>query len=111
MTHGINSLLDRARKVRDELARAPAAKNEARRDRRTTQPRDHGIAAVAEAALDWLGAAEDHSTSRDGDVARHYSLLSGWSASYPETNWACKFFIDANLLEQEIRSSLGAVGV
>ena len=46
---------------------------------------DPGIEAAIAAALDWLGQAQDNSTTRDGGVARHYSLVSGWSASYPET--------------------------
>lgn len=33
----------------------------------------------------WLARAQDCSTSADGGVARHYSLLTGWSPSYPET--------------------------
>jgi Squalene-hopene cyclase C-terminal domain len=33
----------------------------------------------------WLGRAQDHSTSADGGVARHYSLVTGWGASYLET--------------------------
>jgi hypothetical protein len=86
MNHGINSLLDRARKVRDELALPANAKAEARRDARVTAPRDPGIAASVSAALDWLGAAQDNSTSHDGGIARHYSLISGWGASYPETS-------------------------
>jgi hypothetical protein len=38
---------------------------------------DEGIA--------WLARAQDNTVSRDGGVARHFSLLSGWSTSYPET--------------------------
>jgi hypothetical protein len=33
----------------------------------------------------WLCRAQDNSASHDGGVARHYSLLSGWATSYPET--------------------------
>ena len=86
MNHGINALLDRARKMRAEFTLPADAKVEARRDGRVTKPRDPGIAASVEAALDWLGAAQDRSTSRDGGIARHYSLISGWGASYPETS-------------------------
>lgn len=86
MNHGLNSLLDRARKVRAELTLPAIAKAEVRRDARVTQRRDPGIAAAIDAALEWLGAAQDNSTSRDGGIARHYSLISGWSASYPETS-------------------------
>ena len=38
-----------------------------------------------EAALDWLSLAQDRSRSADGGVARHFSLVTGWSSSYPET--------------------------
>jgi hypothetical protein len=86
MNHGINALLDRARKVRAELALPADAKTEVRRDSRATVPRDPGIAASVEAAFDWIGAAQDSSTSRDGGIARHFSLITGWGASYPETS-------------------------
>lgn len=35
--------------------------------------------------LAWMARAQDHSSSRDGGVARHYCLVTGWGASYPET--------------------------
>lgn len=38
-----------------------------------------------QAALAWLCAAQDHSASADGGVARDYSLNKGWATSYPET--------------------------
>jgi len=47
---------------------------------------DPGIEATVAAALGWLRQAQDHSATHDGGVARHYSLVSGWSASYPETS-------------------------
>lgn len=40
---------------------------------------------AVDAAVRWLYRAQDLSTSHDGGVARHYSLLTGWSPSYPET--------------------------
>jgi hypothetical protein len=46
---------------------------------------DPGCEAVIQAGLNWLGAAQDHSRTLDGGVARHYSLIDGWSSSYPET--------------------------
>ena len=33
----------------------------------------------------WLCRAQDRSASADGGVARDYSLVRGWSSSYPET--------------------------
>lgn len=35
--------------------------------------------------MDWLSNAQDSSSTRDGGVARAYSLIAGWTASYPET--------------------------
>ena len=46
---------------------------------------DPGIVAVATSCADWLREAQDRSASNDGGVARHFSLRSGWSDSYPET--------------------------
>lgn len=55
------------------------------RDRKGLPPNDPGLSrAVAEAAA-WLCRAQDNSVSRDGGVARHYSLITGWASSYPET--------------------------
>ncbi len=86
MNPGIDALLNRARKVRDDLALPEAAKSESRRDKRTAELSDPGISASVSAALDWLGAAQDNSLSNDGGIARDYSLVSGWRASYPETS-------------------------
>jgi hypothetical protein len=46
---------------------------------------DPGPERVIEAGIIWLYRAQDCSASRDGGVARHYSLVSGWASSYPET--------------------------
>jgi hypothetical protein len=86
MNPGIDALLNKARKVRDDLALPVAAKAESRRDKRTSVLRDPGIGPTVAAALDWLGAAQDNSLSSDGGIARDYSLVSGWRASYPETS-------------------------
>jgi prenyltransferase/squalene oxidase-like repeat protein len=86
MNPGIDALLNKARKVRDDLALPAAAKTESRRDKRTSVRADPGIPASVAAALDWLGAAQDNSLSSDGGIARDYSLVSGWRASYPETS-------------------------
>ncbi len=63
------------------------ARREALRDHLLGPPHrtDPGALPVAAACADWLRAAQDHSASRDGGVARHFSLLSGWGDSYPET--------------------------
>lgn len=61
------------------------ARKERRADRRGLPGHDPGIAAVLAASTDWLCTAQDRSASRDGGVARDYSLLKGWATSYPET--------------------------
>jgi len=56
-----------------------------RRDHAGLPAADPGAAAVVDAGLDWICRAQDRSSSRDGGVASHFSLIDGWSASYPET--------------------------
>jgi hypothetical protein len=46
---------------------------------------DPGLDVCIDSATGWLCDAQDNSVSQDGGVARDYSLLSGWAASYPET--------------------------
>src|SRR6476646_2381191 len=86
MTSGIDALLDKARKVRDDLSLPAAARTESRRDHHVGTLTDPGIETSVVAALDWLGTAQDNSLSNDGGIARDYSLVSGWRASYPETS-------------------------
>jgi hypothetical protein len=62
-----------------------AAKREVAADRRGLPAYDPGIDRVIEEGVAWLGRAQDHSLSRDGGVARHFSLVDGWGSSYPET--------------------------
>jgi hypothetical protein len=62
-----------------------AAKAERRRDRAGRPPDDPGIDVTIEATMAWLLRAQERSLSNDGGVARHYSLMTGWSSSYPET--------------------------
>jgi hypothetical protein len=63
-----------------------AAAKEARdRDAAGVPTVDPGSERVIDAGLDWLCAAQDRSASHDGGVARDYSLIKGWSTSYPET--------------------------
>lgn len=62
-----------------------AARDEAVRDQREGLYPDPGIDASVEAATQWLCLAQDRSRSADGGVARHFSLISGWATSYPET--------------------------
>lgn len=79
--------------------RLPArAKSERRRDRQGLPADDPGINAVEIVALDWLNAAQTFSASHDGGAARHFSLIGGWAASYPETSgYIVPTLIDAGL--------------
>jgi len=66
------------KKLADFQRLPAAAKAAVRRDRDGLDiVPDPGIEATIAAALDWLGQAQDHSATRDGGVARHYSLVSG----------------------------------
>ncbi|MGH7634727.1 MAG: hypothetical protein ACRENC_13415, partial [Gemmatimonadaceae bacterium] len=70
---------------RDELQLPRAARTARERDRRGLPAQDPGITAAVDTGLAWLALAQDCSISCDGGVARHFSLVDGWSASYPET--------------------------
>lgn len=66
--------------------RLPApAKAELRKDNSGLPEVDPGIECVIDEGIAWLCRAQDNSTTADGGVARDYSLISGWSTSYPET--------------------------
>lgn len=62
-----------------------AARAERARDRSGLPRADHGLWRAVEEGVAWLGLAQDRSASADGGVARHFSLVSGWGSSYPET--------------------------
>jgi hypothetical protein len=66
-------------------ARPAAAKQALRRDRQGLPAFDPGPERAIAEGLAWLAHAQDHSKGRDGGVARHFSLIDGWSSSYPET--------------------------
>jgi hypothetical protein len=76
-----------------DLVRAPynrfrlprTAKAELKIDSVGLPVRDPGIEAAIDEGMAWLCRAQDHSASHDGGVARHFSLLTGWASSYPET--------------------------
>jgi hypothetical protein len=81
----LRSTIGLARRARD-YARLPSALKAAQnRDREEGLGTDPGLAWAVKEGLEWLGRAQDNSATRDGGVARHYSLINGWAASYPET--------------------------
>jgi len=61
------------------------AKKEHFHDRTVGIGKDFGIERTVSESIAWLCQAQDHSATKDGGVARHYSLINGWAASYPET--------------------------
>ena len=71
--------------ARDFLQLPPLARALHLRDYRGLPAADPGREVALAAAVDWLRRAQDNSTSADGGVARHFSLLTGWGPSYPET--------------------------
>lgn len=62
---------------------------------------DPGVERTIAANLAWLCRAQDCSSSRDGGVARHYSILTGWGASYPETTG---YIVPTMLSEADVQS-------
>ena len=78
-------MLKPARAVRSYLRLPAAARDEQRRDRAGLPEFDPGIERAVEEGVNWLCRAQDNSASQDGGVARDFSLLTGWNASYPET--------------------------
>lgn len=73
------------RDARAYLRLPPPARAEHQRDRARQLGADPGIETAVREAVAWLGRAQDRSASRDGGVARDFSLIDGWSTSYPET--------------------------
>jgi hypothetical protein len=81
----LRSVLGPVRGVREYWQLPERARAERRRDRRGGLGPDPGIDCAVDEAIGWLCRAQDMSTSHDGGVARHFSLIDGWSSSYPET--------------------------
>lgn len=78
-------MLRRVRRFLADRELPERARAAARADRRESPGPDPGFEEAIEHALRWLCRAHDSSDPADGGVARHFSLISGWSASYPET--------------------------
>ncbi len=72
-------------RLQAELWLSLRARGERRRDARGLPEGDPGTERVLMEAEAWLCRAQDRSLTRDGGVARHYSLRDGWGPSCPET--------------------------
>jgi hypothetical protein len=81
----VSEILEPIRVARQFVKLPREAKAERRKDRLGVPSSDAGIECVVSEAIAWLGRAQDNSTSHDGGVARDFSLIKGWNASYPET--------------------------
>lgn len=69
-----------------DIARLPYfAKMEYLHDQIGIPNRDPGPEVSIREAVEWILSAQDNSLSKDGGVAGSFSLISGWSTSYPET--------------------------
>ena len=71
--------------VRDFFALPRMARSEYVRDQFGLPDPGLGVRDAIDAVVNWIGMAQDHSSTADGGVASYYSLVSGWSESYPET--------------------------
>ena len=86
LTALLRTTVRRARAVRSRLTPLPSQARQARRrDLSRGLADDPGIARCLTETAAWLCRAQDCTTTGDGGVARHYSLLDGWGPSYPET--------------------------
>jgi hypothetical protein len=81
----IRGVLQPIRALGSYLRLPAAAKAERRKDSLGLPTYDPAVERAIDEGVAWLGRAQDHSTSADGGVPRHYSLVTGWSTSYPET--------------------------
>jgi hypothetical protein len=91
----LRSLKARAESVLHRVGLPASVKEEVKRDRKGLASSDPGAERVVEAAIRWLCQAQDSSPTADGGVARDYSLIKGWSSSYPETTgYIIPTFID-----------------
>ncbi|MGA9800604.1 MAG: prenyltransferase/squalene oxidase repeat-containing protein [Terriglobales bacterium] len=81
----VRRLTSRVRAARMRYGISMAARAEMRREKQDSGNTNVSIDRTIGEALAWIGRAQDNSPSVDGGVARHYCLITGWGASYPET--------------------------
>jgi len=74
------------RHLRDEMNLPRAARESRKLDSKGLPMSDPGLDEVINACITWLCRAQDKSLSADDGAARNYSLINGWSSSYPETS-------------------------
>ncbi len=73
-------------RLRQSEAQLSKAAKQMRADNATGLPAyDCGPTQAVDLAAQWIARAQDRSTSSDGGIARHFSLNTRWSPSYPET--------------------------
>ena len=81
----LNKMLKMIHKFREYRGLNESAKEEYHRDHLGIPTKDPGIDVAIDCGISWLSLGQDKSISKDGGVARHYSLIDGWGPSYPET--------------------------
>lgn len=108
-----NPIKEKARSIYSHWRLPTPAKAEIRRDRKGLPTEDPGIDRAVSEAIGWLGRAQDNNRLGDDGVARDYSLVNGWNASYPETTGyivptliACAKILDDDRLRQRARRML-----
>jgi hypothetical protein len=85
LTKWLRKVVNRVRRLVAPPRPPEAARAEVALDRRGLPAYDPGPERSIDEAVAWLGRAQDHSRTRDGGVARDFSLIHGWNSSYPET--------------------------
>ncbi len=81
----IKQLKAKARSAYEYMLLPTAAKAEIKKDGRGVSGGDPGIDTAVAESVAWMCRAQDNNQLKDGGVARDYSLVNGWNASYPET--------------------------
>jgi hypothetical protein len=94
-------VFNKFRRLRSRWRLSAAARAERAVDRRRLPMHDPGPESAIDRGIAWLCRAQDCSRSQDGGVARHFSLVSGWATSYPETTG----YVIPTLLEYAIRKN------
>ncbi len=98
----IKRIIGKVRTIRNNLYPSSSARDEDYRDLSIGLAEDRGIECTVAESIAWFCRAQDHSTTNDGGVSRHYSLISGWGASYPETTgYIIPTIIDAGVRRKD----------